>query len=118
MCRVIVQGLGLRRELLKLHRRMTLRGSPDPASLSRIAAQSSVLFSGRLTTSVLFELCLRRGDKEAALGYRNFLGGLEKLKALPLKDRRRHLKNEIFRISIIMLLSGFVLYLLSHLSLF
>jgi len=77
-----------------------------------------VLSSRRLTTSLLFGLYLRSGDEEAALGYGNFLGGLEVLKAQSLKDWRRHLKNEVFRISITTLLSGFILYLLFHLSLF
>jgi len=83
----------------------------DPVGLSGTTAQSPVLTSGRPTASSLFWLHLWRGDEEAALGYGVFLGGLEELKALPLKDQRRHLKNEVFRVSIIMLLFGFVVYL-------
>jgi len=40
-----------------------------------------------------------------ALGYGDFFGGLEYLKALPLKKRRQHLKNEVFKISIVTPLS-------------
>ena len=47
----------------------------------------------------MFGLFLRWGDKEAVLGYRDFLGGLEELKTLPLKDQQRCLKNEVFRVS-------------------
>ena len=90
----------------------------SPVGFSGTAAQSPVLISGRLTTSPLFGFYLKRGDKEAALGYRDFLVGLEELKALPLEDRRQHLKNEVFRVRIIVLLYRFVLYLLSNLFLF
>jgi len=107
-----------RRELLKLRQWMTSRGSPDPAGISGTAAQSLVLSSGRLTTSLLFGLCLRRGDEEAGLGYGNFLGGQEEVKALPLKDRRWPLKNEIFRIKHHNASVWICTYLLSHLSLF
>jgi len=86
--------------------------------LSGTAAQSPVLTSRRPTASPLFGLYLRKGDEEAALGYRDFLGGLKELKTLLLKDRKLHLKNEVFRVSIRMLLSEFILYLLSNLSLF
>ena len=40
-----------------------------------------------------FGLYLRRGDVEAALGYSDFLGGLEEIKALALKDRRWRVKT-------------------------
>ena len=43
-----------------------------------------------------------------ALGYGNFLVGVEEFKALPLKERRRHLKNEVFRVSSVMTLSGVI----------
>jgi len=50
-------------------------------------------------------LFLRRGDVELAIGYGDFLERLEKLKDLPLKERRRYLKNKVFRVSIAMTLS-------------
>ena len=81
----------------------------DPVGHSRAAARSPVLTSGRSGVSPLFGLYLRRGDEKATLGYGDFLGELEELKALPLKDLRRHLKNEIFRVSTTMLLSEFVM---------
>ena len=37
-----------------------------------------------------------RGDVDVALGYRDYLRGLDELKAEPLKERRCHLKNEFF----------------------
>ena len=55
-------------------------------------------------------LFLRRGDIEVALGFGDFLGGLKELKALPLKERRPHLKNEVFMVGNTMTLSG-VIYL-------
>ena len=39
------------------------------------------------------------GVIEVAFGYDDFLGGLEELKALPLKERRRYLKNKFFRVN-------------------
>jgi len=41
---------------------------------------------------------------EAALGYGDFLEGLEGLKSLLLKDQWRHLKNEVFRVSLAVIL--------------
>jgi len=41
-------------------------------------------------------LFLRKGSIKVALGYGDFLRGIEELKALPLKERRRHMKNEAF----------------------
>jgi len=45
-----------------------------------------------------------KGDEEATLGYGDFLEGLKELKALPLKDQRWRLKNEIFRVSLTVIL--------------
>ena len=81
----------------------------DPVGLSRTVVQTPVLTLGQPTTSPLFGLYLRRGYEEAALGYGDFLRGLEELKVPPLKDRRRHLKNKVFKVNITMLLSEFVL---------
>ena len=36
---------------------------------------------------------------EVALGHGDYLRGLEELKAKPLKEQRRHLKNDFFRVS-------------------
>jgi len=38
-------------------------------------------------------IVLPEGDVEVALGYGDYLGRLEELKALPLKERRRYLKK-------------------------
>ena len=43
-----------------------------------------------------------------ALGYGDFLGGLEELKALPLKEQGRHTKKGVFRVSSMMTLSGVI----------
>ena len=40
-----------------------------------------------------------------ALGYGDFLEGIEELKAFPLKERRQYMKNDVFRVSSIMTLS-------------
>ena len=77
---------------------------PDPVGLLGTDAQSPVLTSSRPTPSSLFGLYLPRGDKEAALEYDDFLKGVEEFKALPLKDQRRLLKNEVFRVSFIVIL--------------
>ena len=69
---------------------------------SGTATQSHELSLGRTVVSPELELFLRRGDVEVALGYDDFLGGLEDLKALPLKEQRLRLKNEVFKISIMM----------------
>ena len=61
---------------------------------------------GQTIVSIELGLFLRRGDVEVALGYDDFLEGLEDLKALPLKERRRRLKIEVFRVSIVMSLSS------------
>ena len=50
-----------------------------------------------------------KGAVEVALGYGDFLRGIEKLKALPLKERRQHMKNEAFRVSCVV--TFFVVYL-------
>ena len=44
-----------------------------------------------------------------ALGYSDFLKRIEELKAFPLKERRRHMKNEAFRGSCVV--TFFVVYL-------
>jgi len=49
-------------------------------------------------------LFLRREDEEAALGYGDFLEGLEELKALSLKDHQWRLKNEVFRVRLTVIL--------------
>jgi len=72
---------------------------------SGATTQSQELSSGRTVANPELGLFLQRGDVEIALGYGDFLGGLEELKTLPLKERRRHLKNEVFRVSIVMTLS-------------
>ena len=48
------------------------------------------------------------GVIEVAFGFDDFLGGLEELKALPLKERRRHLKNKFFKVSNSMTLPGVI----------
>ena len=50
----------------------------------------------RPTENPSFRLYLRRRDVETALRYGDF-PELEEIKALPLKDRRQLLKNEVFR---------------------
>ena len=65
-------------------------------------AQSEDLSSGQIVASPEFGLFLRRGNVEVALEYGDFLGGIEDLKALPLKEQRRHLKTEVFRVSVTM----------------
>jgi len=50
-------------------------------------------------------LYLQIGDIETALGYGDFLEGLDEIKTLLLKDRRRRLKNEVFRVSIMLPIS-------------
>ena len=77
-----------RQELLKLRWQRMTRGFLTLLVLRGASARSSVLASGRPAASPLFRLYLQRGDKEPALGNGDFLGGLEELKALPLKDRR------------------------------
>jgi len=86
----------------------------DPVGPSGVAARSPILTSRQPVASPLFGLYLRRGDEEEAPGYGDFLERLEELNALSLKDQRRHLKNEVFRVSITMPLPGFVLYLTSN----
>jgi len=44
-------------------------------------------------------LFLQRGDVEMALGYGDFLGRLEELKAMPSKKRIRRMNNEVFKVS-------------------
>jgi len=59
----------------------------------------------RPTKNLLFGPYLWRGDIETAIRYNDFLGGIDEIKALPLKDRRRRLKNEVFRVSIMFSIS-------------
>jgi len=68
---------------------------------SGTTAQSQKLSSAQAIASPEFRLFLQRGDVEVALGSGDFLGGLENLKALPLKEQRRRLKNEVFRVSVV-----------------
>ena len=49
-------------------------------------------------------LFLQKGTVEVALGYGDFLEGIEELKAFPLKERRRDMKNEAFRVSYVVAL--------------
>ena len=70
-----------------------------------IIAQCLELPSGCTVTNLELGLFLRRVDVVRALRYGDFLRGLEELKTLPLKKRRRHLKNEVCRVSIVMTLS-------------
>ena len=62
------------------------------------APQSQDPSLGRTITGPKLGLFFRRGDVEVALGYRDYLRGLEEFKAEPLKERRRHLKNNFFRV--------------------
>ena len=43
------------------------------------------------------KIFLPEGDVEVALGYGDYLRGLEKLKVLPLKERMQHLKMNFSR---------------------
>ena len=52
--------------------------------------------SGWTITGPELGLFFRRGDVEVALGNGDYLRGLEKLKAEPLKEWRHHLKNDFF----------------------
>ena len=63
------------------------------------ATQSPKLSSGQAVADPELGLFLRRGDVEVALGYGDYLKGLEELKAMPLKEQRQHLKNDFFRVS-------------------
>ena len=67
--------------------------------------QAQELSLGQIIAGPELGLFLRRGDVEVALRHGDFLGGLEDLKALSLKKRRRRLKNEVFRVSIMTTLS-------------
>ena len=77
----------------------------DSISSSGTAAQSQELSPGWTIASPELKLFLPRGDVGVALGYDNFLRGLEDHKALPLKEWRPCLKNEVFRVSIVAPLS-------------
>ena len=68
-----------------------------PISPPGTSAQSPMLTSGRPATP--YSNYFSERDNEVALGYDDFLGELEELKALPLKEQRRRLKNEVFRVS-------------------
>ena len=59
----------------------------------------------RPTENPSFLLYLWKRYVETTLRYGDFLEGLEKIKALPLKDWRWHLKNKIFRVSIMLSIS-------------
>jgi len=48
------------------------------------------------------------GAVDVALGYGDFLGELEELKVLPLKEWRRRMKNGVFRVSDVITLSGVI----------
>ena len=52
---------------------------PGSVGPSGTTTQSPVLTLGRPASSSLFGLFLRRGDEEVALGYGDFLKGLEEL---------------------------------------
>ena len=68
-------------------------------------AQSHELSSGRTVTNRELGLFLQRGAVEATLGGGDFLERLEELKALPLKEQRWCLKNEVFKLIITTTLS-------------
>jgi len=72
---------------------------------SGTATQSQELSSGWTVVNPELGLFLRRDDVEVALGYGDFLRGLEERKALPLKERRRRLKNEVIKVSVATTLS-------------
>ena len=44
------------------------------------------------------------GDEKVALRYGNFVEGLEELKTLTLKDQWWRLKNEVFKVSFIVII--------------
>ena len=69
---------------------------------SGAAAQSLEVSFGQTGADPGLRLFLRKEAIEVALGYGDFLGGIGELKALPLKERRRHMKNEVFRVSCVM----------------
>ena len=72
--------------------------------LSGTAAESLIL-SSEWSTKNPIQVIYPGGDVEVTFKFGDFLGGLEKLKALHLKKRRRHLKNEVFRVCIMTPLS-------------
>ena len=57
------------------------------------------LSSGRTVANPELGLFLWRGDVEVSLGYGDFLRGVKELKALSLKEWRRRMKNEVFKVS-------------------
>ena len=71
-------------------------------SSSGATAQSLEVSLRQTGTDPGLGLFLLKGAIEVALGYGDFLRGIEKLKALPLKERRRHMKNEVFRVGCVM----------------
>jgi len=66
------------------------------------ALQSVEPSSGWTIIGPKLGLFFQRGDMEVALGYENYLRGLEELKVEPLKERGRHLKNDFFWVSNLM----------------
>ena len=96
-------------ELGSLHALETVGAAEDPPAAddariadgigsSGAAAQSQELSSGQAIINLELELFPWRGDVEAALGYGDFFEGLEELKALPLKKRRRRMKLSLIHI--------------------
>ena len=61
---------------------------------SGISTQSLELSSRWTIADLKLGLFFCSGDVEVPLGYKDYLRGLEELKALPLKQQRRHLKND------------------------
>ena len=55
------------------------------------AKQSQELSLGRTIANPELGMFFQRGDVEVALGYRDYLRGLEELKVVSLKEKRRHL---------------------------
>ena len=48
-----------------------------------------------------WRMFLRTRDRDVALGYKNFLRGLEEFEGVPTRARVRSLENEIFQVSLL-----------------
>jgi len=95
----------LRRQwILKLHCQEAARGSMA-VSIFRGLQLSLRCCPQNGPLRTLFGLYIRRGNVEVTFRFGYFLGGLEELKVLHLKERRRRLKNEVFRVCIMTPLS-------------
>ena len=47
-----------------------------------------------------WRMFLQRRDHKMALGYRDFLRGLEEFERVPSRDQKRSLENDVFRVSL------------------